>query len=130
MKDVKRVKDVKETAIVDCRNCNTFQPISSYDNALAREFESRGLRFARQVPVYTEYKGEVVGRPYRVDFVVEEELVVELKATAQPAAIHRAQLRTYLRSLHLRQGLLLNFNYPRLVDGMISVLLPVRDKDR
>ena len=99
---------------------------SAYDNALSREFVTRGLRFNRQVPVHTKYKGEPVGAPYRVDFVVEEELIVELKAVYQPAAIHRAQLRTYLRALGLRQGLLLNFNYPRLVDGMLSVLIPSR----
>jgi GxxExxY protein len=99
---------------------------SAYDGALAQEFATRGLRFVRQVPVHTRYEDRPVGAPYRVDFVVQEELVVELKAVFQPAAIHRSQLRTYLRFLGLRQGLLLNFSYPRMVDGLISVLLPIR----
>ena len=101
---------------------------STYDRALAREFGERNLQFLQQVPVRARYRGEVSGRPYRVDFVVEQELAVELKAVYRPPAIQRAQLRTYLRILGLRQGLLLNFSYPRLVDGMISVLLPVGDE--
>ena len=52
--------------------------------------------------------------------------MVEIKTASQFAPAHRAQLRTYLRILGVRQGLLLNFNFPRLVDGLASVLLPER----
>ena len=104
---------------------------SAYDRALASEFRIRGIRFRQQVAVPGSYKGEHLGNVYRVDFVVENELVVELKAASQLAPTHRAQLRTYLRSLGIRQGLLLNFNFPRLVDGLMSVLLPDRqDQER
>jgi len=97
---------------------------SSYEKALAAEFTVRGVCFRQQVPLPGAYKGHTLGKVYRVDFVVENELVVELKAASQMVFIHRAQLRTYLRILGLRQGLLLNFNMPRLVDGLTSVLLP------
>jgi GxxExxY protein len=99
---------------------------SAYGKALARELGLRQLRFAQQVPVAAAYKGEDLGGGYRIDFLVERELVVELKAASQLAHVHRAQLRTYLRVLGVRQGLLLNFNMPRLVDGLMSVLLPER----
>jgi len=97
---------------------------SAYEPAVAREFKLCGVRFRQQVPLTRSYKGEPLGGVYRVDFVVEDELVVELKAATQLVFVHRAQLRTYLRILGLRQGLLLNFNMPRLVDGLTSVLLP------
>jgi GxxExxY protein len=97
---------------------------SPYGRALAGEFTIRGVRYRQQVPLPGTYKGEPLGNVYRVDFVVEDELVVELKAAAQFVPAHRAQLRTYLRILGLRHGLLLNFNQPRLIDGLASVLLP------
>jgi len=99
---------------------------SAYEQGMARELGLRQIVFKRQVPVHGSYKGEDLGKVYRVDFVVEDELVVELKASSQLVAVHRAQLRTYLRTLGLRQGLLLNFNMPRLIDGLTSVLLPPR----
>ena len=99
---------------------------SAYERALAHEFSIQGLRFQQQVTLTGAYKGEDLGKVYRVDFVVEDELVVELKAASQVVFVHRAQLRTYLRNLGLRQGLLLNFNMPRLIDGLTSVLLPDR----
>jgi GxxExxY protein len=99
---------------------------SAYGKALARELGLRGLRFQEQVSVPATYKGKDLGGGYRVDFLVECQLIVELKAASQLAHVHRAQLRTYLRILGVRQGLLLNFNMPRLVDGLVSVLLPER----
>jgi GxxExxY protein len=101
---------------------------SAYERAVAREFGLRRISFQQQVTLPGSYKGEDLGKVYRVDFVVENELVVELKAATQLVFVHRAQLRTYLRILGLRQGLLLNFNLPRLVDGLTSVLLPERGK--
>ena len=71
----------------------------AYDRSVAAEFKARGIAFRQQVPVTGSYKGEKLGNVYRV---------------------------TYLRSLGLRQGFLLNFNMPRLIDGLVSVLLPER----
>lgn len=99
---------------------------SAYDRALAREFEVRRIGFQSQVPIPARYKGESIAVAYRIDFLVEREIVVEIKANNHLATVHRAQLRTYLRILSVRQGLLLNFNMPRLIDGLTSVLLPER----
>jgi GxxExxY protein len=103
---------------------------SAYERAMARELALRGIAFKRQVPIHASYKNEELGAAYRVDFVVEDELAVELKAASQLVWVHRAQLRTYLRTLGLRQGFLLNFNLPKLVDGLTSVLLPDRDRKK
>ena len=102
---------------------------SAYDRALSHELRLRGVSFRQQVPVTAHYKGQDLGGRYRVDFVVENELVVELKVSTQFAQAHRAQLRTYLRILGLGQGLLLNFNMPRLLDGLCSVMLPARERN-
>jgi len=96
---------------------------SAYDKALCGEFTLRGVGFRRQVGLPGSYKGQDLGRVYRVDFVIDEQLVVEIKASSHLIHAHRAQLRTYMRLLGLRQGLILNFNMPRLVDGLASVLL-------
>ena len=60
---------------------------------------------------------------YRIDFVVEGELVVELKSVERIIPIHQAQMLTYLKLMQLRQGFLINFNVQRLVDGVKSFLL-------
>jgi GxxExxY protein len=95
---------------------------SIYDRCLAHEFTLQGLSFRQQVPLPIVYKGMPVGLGYRVDFVVEDELVVELKSAERLLAIHDAQVLTYLRQLKLRQGLLINFNVGRLTDGVRSLL--------
>src|SRR4051812_27473943 len=70
---------------------------SAYAGALAYEFEQRGLRFEREVPVQARYKGSAVGLGYRADFIVERSVIVELKAMDALAEVHRAQLLSYLR---------------------------------
>jgi len=96
---------------------------SPYEGALAHELRTRGHSFRHQVPLPARYKGENLGRTYRVDFVVENELVLELKTVSRLLPVHRAQMLTYLKLLHVRQGFLINFSAPRLVDGLVSVLL-------
>jgi len=96
---------------------------SAYETCLAREFALQRIIHKRQVPLPVEYKGISVRQAYRVDFVVEDELLLEIKSIDYVLPVHRAQLFTYLKLLHLRQGLLLNFKAPRLIDGLVSVLL-------
>lgn len=68
------------------------------------------------------YKGLPIGCAYRADLVVAGVLLVELKSVADVLPVHTAQVLTYLRLLNLRQGLLINFNVPRLKDGVRSIL--------
>ncbi len=93
-----------------------------YEDALAVEFTLRGLAYARQKSIAVYYKDHPVGEG-RLDFLVEESLIVELKAVEGLAAIHKAQVLSYLKATRLRLGVLINFNVPILRDGLQRVIL-------
>lgn len=95
---------------------------SMYQRCLAHEFELNHLSFTQEVPLPITYKGVQVGLAYRIDFLIEGELLVELKTVERTLPIHDAQVLTYLRLMNLRQGFMINFNCRRLVDGVKSVL--------
>ena len=95
---------------------------SAYAGALAVELSQRGLRFQREVPVMGRYKGVDVGVVYRADFVVEDSVIIELKATDAIPEVHRAQLVSYLRLSGLRLGLLINFHAFPVVKGIQRVV--------
>ena len=92
---------------------------SSYEAALAQELSLRGLRFERQKDMPVNYKGILLEVGYRLDFLIENQLVVELKAVEKVHPIYEAQLITYLKHSNKRVGLLINFNVPLLKDGII-----------
>jgi GxxExxY protein len=91
---------------------------STYENCLCREFSNRDIAFERQVPLPVVYKGLKLDCGYRLDFLVENEVVVELKAVTQLEKIHEAQLLTYLRLTGKKLGLLLNFNVLLMKHGI------------
>lgn len=91
---------------------------SIYQRCLSHELASRGVPFEREVAVPIRYKGLVLQPGYRIDLIVENAVVVEIKAVAAIEPIHKAQVLTYLKLMDLRVGLLINFNVPRLVDGL------------
>lgn len=82
---------------------------SAYEQCLAHELELRGVAYARQIEVPVVYKGVTLERGYRVDFVIERQLVLEVKAVERVLPVHEAQVMTYLRLLRLPAGLLVNF---------------------
>ena len=96
---------------------------SAYEPCLAQEFVLNGISFARQIPVPVTYKGVKIDCAYRADLIVEGVLLLELKSVDHLAPIHQAQVMTYLKLLGLRQGRIMNFNSPRLVDGLKNILL-------
>ena len=96
---------------------------SAYEQCLAHEFAAQGLTFGRQVSLPVTYKGVYLDCGYRIDFLIERALLVELKAVEHVLPIHHAQILTYLKLLGVRQGLLINFNVGRLVNGLKSFLL-------
>ena len=93
-----------------------------YEKALCIELLQRGIPFQSQVVLPIQYKGQRVGN-YRIDVLVKEQLVLELKAVEQVAPIHYAQLLSYLRHSDFRLGLLINFNVERLREGIKRVIL-------
>ncbi len=96
-----------------------------YEQALCMELRERGIPFARQVVIEVSYRGHRVGEG-RLDLLIAGELVLELKATEGLAPLHKAQLLSYLKTCGYRLGLLINFNTPRLVDGISRVIEPER----
>ena len=95
---------------------------SVYEEALCIELKQRGIPFKRQVVVGVEYKGEMVGEG-RMDILVKDELIVELKTVDCLAPIHVAQSLSYLKATKRSLGLLINFNVPVLKDGIKRVVL-------
>lgn len=96
---------------------------SAYCAALAVELTERELGFKREVPVTAVYKGRSLGVVYRADFVVEDSVILELKAIDDIADIHRAQLLSCLRLSGLKLGLLINFNtFPVVKRGIHRVV--------
>ncbi|MDR2614546.1 MAG: GxxExxY protein [Candidatus Accumulibacter sp.] len=91
---------------------------SIYEECLCVEFALCELHFSSQVELPVEYKGLHLDAAYRLDLVVEDEVVVELKAVERLLPLHEAQLLTYLRLGGFSTGLLLNFNVPVLKDGI------------
>ena len=96
---------------------------SAYDECLAAEMIDRCLLFRRQVPLEVACKGRRLDCGYRIDFLVSDLIVVELKSVEQIQPIHEAQLLTYLRLGGWKLGLLLNFNVPLLRQGIRRVVL-------
>ncbi len=91
---------------------------SVYETCLADEFERRGIVFVRQVSLDIEYKGKRLDGGLRIDLLVEDQVVVEIKAVDALNAVHEAQLMTYMRLARKPIGLLMNFNVPVLRDGI------------
>jgi GxxExxY protein len=95
---------------------------SIYEECLGLELELRGLSFERQKPLLVTYKGKNLQCVYRLDLVVEKQIIIELKSCENIEPIHKAQLLTYLKLSDLRLGLLLNFNVPLMRDGITRIV--------
>jgi GxxExxY protein len=95
---------------------------SAYEECLCYELNQAGLRFERQVHLPIRYKGILLQSAHRMDLVVEDAVVVELKATEEMPPLYSAQVLTYLRSAEKQVGLLLNFNVPILKDGIKRIV--------
>lgn len=96
---------------------------STYESCLSRELELAGIDFVAQAPIEIDYKGQKIDAAYRVDLLVENSLIVELKSVKSLDSIHEAQLLTYLKLSGIRAGLLINFNQSRLKDGLKRYVL-------
>jgi len=93
-----------------------------YQECMAYELKVRGLKLAREVTLPVRYKGLEFPAAYRADLVVEDRLILELKAVDILLPVHAAQLLSYLRMSHLKLGLLINFNVARLKDGVKRIV--------
>ena len=98
---------------------------SAYEECLAWELTARGVPHRRQVAIPVVYKGVPLDVSYRVDLLVSETLVVEVKSVENLASVHDAQVLTYMKMSGALVGLLLNFNTPVLRDGIRRFSAPV-----
>jgi GxxExxY protein len=96
---------------------------SAYEECLCHELHLRGLAFQHQVDLPVPYKGLKLDCGYKMDVVVEDEVVLELKSIEKILPVHEAQLLTYMKLSGKRVGLLINFNVPLLTRGIIRRVL-------
>lgn len=95
---------------------------SIYESALEREFELRKVFYQRQKEIGLQYKGKEIGN-HRIDYLIENQVIVELKAVDALNKIHEAQLLTYLKVMDKKIGLLINFNVEHLKQGIKRLVL-------
>lgn len=95
---------------------------SVYEVCLCKELSLKGIKFQRQVLLPVNYKGEKLDADYRIDILVEDEIIIELKSVELMNPVYEAQLLTYLKLADKKLGLLINFNVPRLIDGFKRML--------
>ena len=96
---------------------------SAYEQCLCHELYLRGIKFQRQRSLPLEYKGIKLDCSYRLDILVEGQIVIELKTIEKILPVHQAQLLTYLKLLPAKVGLILNFREARLKDGICRLVL-------
>ena len=96
---------------------------STYEQCLAHEFKLNDIEFKTQYPMPVEYKDVKVDCGYRVDVLVENEIILELKSVEKLNGMHEAQLLTYMKLSGISQGFLINFNVQRLKQGLKSFVL-------
>ncbi len=95
---------------------------SAYETCLCRELTLRGMECLQEVPLPVRYRGVQLDCGYRLDLVVEESVVVEVKAVQKVLPVHRAQVLTYLKLTNFRLGLLINFNVEVLRSGIYRII--------
>ena len=96
---------------------------SVYERCLCRELERAGIEHKRQLAIPVFYKGERLDEGFRADVIVDNAIILEIKAVAAILPAHEAQLQTYLRMSGIRIGLIMNFAAPRLKDGLRRVVV-------
>lgn len=96
---------------------------SIYEKSLAVELEKRAIPFKRQLKLELKYKDVLLDEEFRLDLIVGDKVVVELKVVKELAPIFEAQLLTYMRLTNCRVGLLMNFHVPVLKDGIKRLVL-------
>jgi GxxExxY protein len=96
---------------------------STYQRCLVHELQSNNIICVSEQPVPVEHKGVVLDCGYRVDLLVEDKLIVELKSIEHIQQVHEAQLLTYMKLAGIRTGLLINFNVAKLKNGIKRYVL-------
>ena len=96
---------------------------STYQQCLAYEFRENGINFFLEHPIPIKYKNIEINCAFRADFIVEDSIILELKAVEKILPIHEAQLITYLKITGIKLGLIINFNFKLLKNGIKRMIL-------
>jgi len=96
---------------------------STYQKCLAHELKMNQIECEAEYPLSVKYKNIFLDCGYRLDFLVENEIILELKSVDQLKGIHEAQLLTYMKLANIKQGFLINFNVERLKQGLKSFVI-------
>lgn len=110
-------KEILDASIVVHREMGPGLLESVYQQCLVKELSLRGITLSTMVPIPLKYKGYILNKDYVIDILVEDEIIVELKAAEVILPVHEAQIISYLKLADKRLGLLINFNVPLLKDG-------------
>jgi len=124
--DIKELNKITEK-IIGCaievhRNLGPGLLESIYESALCVEFDNNDIEYQRQILIPVRYKDNIIGE-HKLDLLVENEIIVELKAIDKMAPIFEAQLLSYLKMAKKKLGLLINFNTEKLKDGIKRIIL-------
>ncbi len=95
---------------------------SVYEECLAYEFEKINIPFERQKVIPIVYDGQILGNGFRADFVIDNKVIIELKAVSELEPVHSAQLLTYLKLSNLKLGLLVNFGEKYVINGIKRIV--------
>jgi GxxExxY protein len=96
---------------------------SAYDECMGRALAKAGLSYRRKPRIGVTYEGSALDREYRPDFLVDDQVVVELKSVAHFLPVHQAQVLTYMKLSRVQRGLLINFNVVLLVNGIKRLIM-------
>jgi len=115
-------KEIIGSAIEVHKNLGCGLLESIYEEALCYELELRKIRYQRQIEIDVIYKGKII-KGQRIDLLVENEVIVEIKSLAKLPEVATAQTLSYLKATGLKRGLLLNFGAIRLIEGIKRISL-------
>jgi GxxExxY protein len=115
-------KEILDSSIVVHKEMGPGLLESVYELCLLKELQTRNLLIEHQVPIPLFYKGENLNKDFRIDILVEREIIIELKAVDFLLPVHEAQIISYLKLTDKKLGFLINFNVP-LLKGMIIISL-------
>ena len=96
---------------------------STYEQCLAHELHAKNITYRTQCPMPVQYKDRRLDCGYRIDFMINDEIILELKSVEELKGIHEAQLLTYMKLAEIKQGFLINFNVRQLKQGIKSFVL-------
>jgi GxxExxY protein len=123
IEDLNKITDKVIGCAIEVHRCLGAGLLESiYENAFCYEFKINSIGYKKQVGIPIMYKGISLG-DYRLDLLVEDEIIIELKAVDRMEKLFEAQLLTYLKLTGKKLGLLINFNVPVLKDGIKRIIL-------